>query len=111
MELSVLLESFLKLGGAAAFVTTLIAVLKRFGVVQDGQSGTVSTFLNLGLFVLFVVARVVNFDVAPVDTILGTISTIVLMLLGLMGQTIASGAFYNGAKKADVFLIGYSFSE
>ena len=46
LDLTMLLQNFLLLGGFAALATTLVNVGKRLGIVPDGSAPTVSGLLT-----------------------------------------------------------------
>jgi len=106
LDLTLLLQNFLLLSGFAALVAALINVGKAIGIVPDGSAPTVSGFLNLAGFVAFVVAKVVNFDVAQFDPLLATVANLIMLVLGLLGQIGISRAVNAGIR--GVPLIGYS---
>lgn len=108
MTLEQLLPLYLALAGVAALVTVLVNILKRLGVITDGQAPTASLLLNLVGFGLFVVASVAGIDVGGIDIVLGSIAALLEALLGLIGQIGLSRAFHVGLRGAP--LIGYSHS-
>lgn len=106
-----LLVDFLKLGGFAAFATVLISVGKKFGIVADGTAGKWNLGLNVVGFALFVLAHIVNFDIAGVDTLLGQVSNVLVALLAIIGQLGITKGSYAIGQKASIPLLGYSRSK
>ena len=105
IDLTELLKLFLTLGGFAALVAVVIDWLKHFGL-PDGSAPTANLILNLIGFVLFVVANVFGFNVAGVDKLLSSVASVLVALLGLIGQFVISRGVHNGLK--EVPLLSYS---
>lgn len=107
-DMNNLLGVFVKLSGVAALVTTLVNAGKQFGLVKDGDAPKWTAGLNALGFGLFIAARIVNFDVAPVDATLGNVANVLIALLALLGQ-FGVGRILNAGVRGTP-LIGYSHS-
>ncbi len=96
-DLNALLQLFLALAGFAALAAVVIDILKRFGL-PDGAAPTASLVINLIGFVLFVVANIAGLDVAGIDKLLGSVASVLVALLGLLGQFIVSRGVHAGLR-------------
>lgn len=108
MSLDQLLPLYLALAGTAALIAVVINILKKFGIVKDGDAPTWSLVLNLVGFVLFVVANIAGLDVAGIDNVLASVASLLAALLGLIGQFGITKIANAGVR--GVPLIGYSYS-
>ena len=110
MTLDTLLPQFLALGGVATLATAIINALKQFGIVKDGQAPTASLLLNAAGFVALILLKVFSpdFDFASADATAASLSQILVLVLGLVGQLLVSKAAHTALKGTPV--IGKSFS-
>jgi hypothetical protein len=108
-----LVEQLMALGGFAAFVAILINVLKTFGVVKDGTSGTWAAGLNLaGLIALFALNIVEpGFDVGGVDAHLAQIAQILTLIFNYIMQNWVSKGTHQVLSSGGVPVIGRSYTQ
>lgn len=95
------------LGGLGGFISILVNVLKRFGVVLDGTADMWVKGLNL---LAFIGVSVVYFLNVPVDW--GGVNSVLVFgttLLGFVVQLLGSRVTYTAVKGMPV--IGFSHSE
>ena len=112
-----LVALFLTLGGFAAFITFVVNILKRFGVIPDGSADMWVKYLNLaGLVVVGILSFVVPDAIPVVDNVLGLLAQlggillpILAVLLGWPVANAISGFTYGKTK--NVPLLGYSHSK
>jgi len=104
-------QLFLSLGGFAVLISFLVSVLKRFGVIKDGQSQKWHSLFQLAMFVLVAVVDIFGFDIdlALLDTAASQIAEIGALLLGFMGTLGIGDITYKVAKGTP--LVGFSYSE
>lgn len=72
------------LAGFAALIAVIVNVLKRYGVIQDGQAGLVSLALNFALLGFVIVGKYFGLDLTQSDSIAGAIASLVTVVLGLL---------------------------
>ena len=111
-----LVALFLSLAGFAAFITFLVNVLKRFGIVTDGTADMWVKYLNLAGFVVVGILSFTIPDAIPVvDNVLrllaelgGIVLPILALLLGWPVANVISDKVYKNTR--GVWLLGYSNS-
>jgi hypothetical protein len=112
--LNELLTLFIGLAGFAAFIAFVVNVLKRFGVVTDGNAAIWVKWLNLiGLVIVGVLYLLVPGAIPVVDQVLGLLAQlggVLFPILALaLGWPVAngiSGKVHNGIRGFP--LLGYS---
>jgi len=109
-DLTPYLETLATLVGFAALFTIVIAVLKRFGVIADGDAGRVSLALNFALLGFVVVAKTFGLDLTKFDNIAAGLANIIAILLGLVAPPLVSRGVYRLAR-GRVPVIGFSHSQ
>jgi len=95
--------------GFAALITVIINVLKRYGVIQDGQAGLVSLGLNFALLGFVIVGKYFGLDLTQADDIAGAIASLVTVILGLLLPPLVSLGVHRLARKR-IPLVGFSHS-
>lgn len=95
MDIEFLLRIVVWFGGSAtiaAIVAALVDVLKRFGVVKDGDAGRWAARFNLLFLAVFSVWFFLNpaFDFASVDESLKAALAVIQVVLGLVLQLATS---------------------
>ena len=100
---------FGSLVGVALLIEALIGLLKKIGLIKDGQSGKWHTGLQVIAFVLVAALDIFNIGVdwTSVDSLIGMIATLVLGLLGM----IQTGETLYAAAKGRVPIIGFTYSK
>ena len=97
----------------AVIVPLIVDILKRFGVVKDGDAGKWSAGLNLlglvGFSAYFLLSKSVDFG--AMDATLKVILQIVQVVLAYAMQLFISPAVHNRALDSNLPLLGYSLSE
>lgn len=106
-----MLDAFLLLPGAAVIVPAVIAVLKKYKVIEDGQSGLVQFGINGVLYALFIVGANLAVDVVAIDGVLEKVAALIVAVVPLIGLPLVSKAGYAAGKKFNVPLLGYSFAK
>ena len=114
--LNELVALFLSLAGFAAFITFVVNILKRFGIVTDGTADQWVKYLNLaGLVIVGVLFFVVPNAIPVVDQVLGLLAQlggvllpIIALVLGWPLANAISGKVHNNVK--GVPFIGHSNS-
>ncbi len=109
-DLPALVLLFISQAGFAGIVAAVINGLKTFGVVKDGQAPTWSLAINALGFAGFValVLFAPGYDIAGLDSALGTVGEILALALGLFIQLGGSKLVHAGVRGAPV--IGKSFT-
>ena len=105
-----MLDVYVLLPGALAIVPVAVAVLKKAGVLQDGQSGLIQFVINAALYVLFLVGTAMGADVVAIDGVLEKVAALVVTLIPFVALPIASKLGYSAARKYKVPLVSYEFS-
>lgn len=118
MSIKEFAELFAALVGVAAFVPAVIGLLRatsdRFGFPPDfeGYSRFVEVGINLLLFVLFVIANVLGFNVAPIDAILNSGAAVLVAITALIGLLVVPNAVtavsHGIGRKLRIPLFGYA---
>lgn len=96
--------------GFAAFVSFIVNVLKFFGVVKDGTSDKwIAGFNLVGVLALFITLKFIpDFDVMPIDNVLGEIAVVGSAILSYVTMLLGSKLTYFASKGLP--LIGKSYS-
>lgn len=91
---------FAALIGFAALVSLIVNVLKKFNVVQDGTADKWVAGFNLVGLVAFIIVKVSlpDFDVVPVDNILGQIANAGMYVLNFIVMLLGSKLTYVATK-------------
>ena len=105
-------EAFLALGGLAALLPAIINVLKRFGIVGEGEGDGWQALFNAVLFVIFVGLRIfapdLNIDV--IDSVFYQVAAVITALLGFFGQFAISRLTYKKVWKGRLGWLGFFHS-
>jgi len=107
-DLQPYLELLATLAGFAALFVAVINVLKRYGVIADGQAGLVSLALNFALLGFVIVGKQFGVDVTKYDSIANAIASLLTVLVGLLAPALISHGVYRVTRK--VPLLGFSHS-
>lgn len=99
------------LAGFALLITVLINAAKTFGIIQDGQAGLVSLVLNFGVLGLVISAGAFGLDLTKLDSLAGTLASMITLALSLFGQLVVSKVVHMGLKRTPVPLLNKSFSK
>ena len=110
-DLTSLLAAFLALGGVNIFLTAVINLLKYFKVVADGQAGTWALVINAVLFLAYVGGSVAGVDLTKLDSVLGSIGNVILILLPLIGGLVVGKGAHVALKRFKVPVLGFSHSQ
>ena len=108
MEINELLTTLFSLGGFGALIGLVINVLKSLGVVKDGQAVKWSTGLNLLLLIGLFLGKVIGFDLAGMDGLMGEVANTGIAILELIVLIGGSKLLHNSVRGVPV--IGRSFS-
>ena len=95
--------------GFAALFTAVINVLKKYGVIVDGQAGLVSLALNFGLLAFVIVGKQFGVDVSKFDSIANAVASLVTIVLSLLAPPLVSRGVHR-LVRARVPLLGFSNS-
>ena len=103
------LEFLGTLAGFAALFVAVINVLKKYGVIADGQAGLVSLALNFALLGFVIVGKQFGVDLMKFDSIANVIANLITVVLGLLMPPLVSRGVHR-LVRARVKLIGFSYS-
>jgi hypothetical protein len=105
-------EAFAALGGLAALLPAIINVLKKLGVVGEGEADGWQAMINAFLFVIFVGLRIFlpNLDVGVVDSVLFQIAAVITAILSFFGQFAISRLAYKKVWKGRLGAFGFYHS-
>ena len=103
------LELLGTLAGFAALFVAVVNVLKRYGVIADGQAGLVSLALNFALLGFVIVGKNFGVDLTKFDSVANVIANLVTVILGLIAPSLISHGVHR-LVRARVPLIGFSHS-
>lgn len=107
-DLQPYLELLASLIGFAALFAVVIDVLKRYGVIADGQAGLVSLALNFALLAFVIVGKNFGLDLTKFDSIANVIANLIAVVLGLLLPPLASKLVHRVTRR--VPLLGFSHS-
>jgi len=111
-----LVTLFLSLAGFAAFITFLVNILKRFGIVKDGTADVWVKWLNFaGFFVVGIMFYTFPDAIPVVDQVLGLLAQlggVLLPVLALLfGWPVANGiSKFTHDNTRQFPILGYSHS-
>lgn len=94
--------------GFAALIAVAINLLKYFGVIGDGQAGTVSLILNFLLLGFVILTKQFGLDLTRFDSIAMAIANLLTILLGLLAPAVGRGVHKVLRKR--IPLLGFSHS-
>lgn len=103
------LELLGTLVGFAALFTAIINILKRYGVIADGQAGLVSLALNFALLGFVIVGKQFGVDLTKFDSIANAIASLITVVLGLILPPLVSRSVHR-LMRARVPFLGFSHS-
>jgi hypothetical protein len=105
-------EAYAGLLGVAAFIPPLISLLKKFGFIGEGAGANVQAWINTILFLAFIGIRIFlpDFDVGVADSIFKQIASIIVFILGFLGQFKVSEQTYKRVWKGRFGALGYYYS-
>ena len=89
-DLQPYLELLATLAGFAAGFAVVIDVLKRYGVIQDGQAGLVSLALNFALLGFVIVGGYFGLDLTKFDSVANVVANLIAVVLGLLAPPLIS---------------------
>ena len=89
-DLQPYLELLATLVGFAALFSVVIDVLKRFGIIEDGQAGLVSLALNFALLGFVIVGGYFGLDLTKFDSIANVVANLIAVVLSLLAPPLIS---------------------
>ena len=103
------LELLGTLAGFAALFVAVINILKRYGVIQDGQAGLVSLALDFALLGFVIVGKQFGVDLTKFDSIANIVANLITVILGLLLPPLVSRGVHR-LVRARVPIVGFSHS-
>jgi len=105
-------EAFAALGGIALFIPAVVNVLKKLGIVGEGEGDSVQGIIQMVLFLFFVGLRIFlpNFDVDVADSVMEQIAGVIVFLLSFLGQFGITRVAYTKFWKGRMGALGYFHS-
>lgn len=105
-----LLGQYEVLAGFAALVAALVNAGKVIGWVKDGQAGNIALLLNVIGFIAYALLVQFKFDVEGLNLALAGVASVIVALLGMLGQFLITGVTHQALKKSGVSVFGKSYS-
>ena len=105
-------QAFLALGGVSVFLPALISLLKKLGIVGEGDADQMHGLLQAFLFLVFIGLRIFlpDLEIGGVDAVLKTLADVIIFILSFLGQFGIGRLAYKKLWKGRAGVFGFYYS-